>query len=79
MTVFVYNVLKLILFLIPPAASTENVIGASSKQEQCWYLFNQPDKKYSDYTAVNNLCLNFCKGEITTLLGQNGAGKTTTL
>lgn len=36
-------------------------------------------KKYGNYTAVDNLDLSICKGEIFGLLGPNGAGKTTTI
>ncbi|MBO5927052.1 MAG: ABC transporter ATP-binding protein [Clostridia bacterium] len=36
-------------------------------------------KKYGDFTAVNNLCLEIYKGELFSLLGINGAGKTTTI
>lgn len=35
-------------------------------------------KTYNEHSVVNDLSLDFYKGEITTLLGQNGAGKTTT-
>ena len=36
-------------------------------------------KKYSNYTAVDHICLNIHKGEIFGLLGPNGAGKSTTI
>jgi ABC-2 type transport system ATP-binding protein len=36
-------------------------------------------KKYGDFTAVSNLNLEICEGEIFGLLGPNGAGKTTTI
>ena len=36
-------------------------------------------KKFDNYTALNNLCLNVQSGEIYGLLGSNGAGKSTTL
>ncbi|MBE6631554.1 MAG: ABC transporter ATP-binding protein [Ruminococcaceae bacterium] len=36
-------------------------------------------KKYGNFTAVDNLCLNIKKGELFSLLGLNGAGKTTTI
>lgn len=37
------------------------------------------NKRYGDYTAVNNLSLRIYQGEFYALLGPNGAGKTTTL
>lgn len=36
-------------------------------------------KYYGDFRAVNDICFNIRKGEITGLLGPNGAGKTTTM
>jgi ABC-2 type transport system ATP-binding protein len=36
-------------------------------------------KKFGDFTAVNNIDLSICKGEIFGFLGPNGAGKTTTI
>lgn len=36
-------------------------------------------KKYSDFTAVNDISFNIKKGEIFAFLGPNGAGKTTTV
>ncbi|KAJ7345047.1 hypothetical protein JRQ81_000997, partial [Phrynocephalus forsythii] len=36
-------------------------------------------KIYESKAAVQNLCLNFYEGNITSLLGHNGAGKTTTI
>ncbi len=36
-------------------------------------------KKFGDYTALNNLCLEVKEGEIFGILGPNGAGKTTTI
>ena len=36
-------------------------------------------KKYKDIIAVDNLCLEVCRGEIYSLLGVNGAGKTTAI
>ena len=36
-------------------------------------------KKYKDVTAVDNLSLSVCKGELFSLLGVNGAGKTTAI
>jgi ABC-2 type transport system ATP-binding protein len=36
-------------------------------------------KKYGSFTAVDQLNLNICKGEIFGLLGPNGAGKSTTI
>ena len=36
-------------------------------------------KTYKDITAVNQLSLEICQGELFSLLGMNGAGKTTTL
>jgi ABC-2 type transport system ATP-binding protein len=36
-------------------------------------------KKYGSFTAVDNLTLTICKGEIFGLLGPNGAGKSTTI
>ncbi|MBE6678978.1 MAG: ABC transporter ATP-binding protein [Ruminococcaceae bacterium] len=36
-------------------------------------------KRYKDVTAVDNLSLSVCKGELFSLLGVNGAGKTTTI
>ena len=36
-------------------------------------------KKYKDVIAVDNLCLEVCRGEIYSLLGVNGAGKTTAI
>jgi ABC-2 type transport system ATP-binding protein len=36
-------------------------------------------KKYGAFTAVDNLTLNICKGEIFGLLGPNGAGKSTAI
>ena len=36
-------------------------------------------KKYEDTTAVDNLNLEICEGELFSILGPNGAGKTTTI
>jgi ABC-2 type transport system ATP-binding protein len=36
-------------------------------------------KEYQDVTALDNLSLQVCKGELFGLLGPNGAGKTTTI
>jgi ABC-2 type transport system ATP-binding protein len=36
-------------------------------------------KRYKDFTAVDNLCLEVKEGSIFGFLGHNGAGKTTTL
>jgi ABC-2 type transport system ATP-binding protein len=36
-------------------------------------------KKYQDVTALDDLSLQICKGELFGLLGPNGAGKTTTI
>lgn len=36
-------------------------------------------KRFKDVTAVDNLNLSVCKGELFSLLGVNGAGKTTTI
>ena len=36
-------------------------------------------KKFSDFTAVNNLTFNVNKGDIYGFLGPNGAGKSTSL
>lgn len=36
-------------------------------------------KKFEEFLAVDNVCLNVGKGEILVLLGPNGAGKTTTV
>ena len=34
-------------------------------------------KKYSGFTALNELCMNVPKGSIYGFVGKNGAGKTT--
>ncbi len=36
-------------------------------------------KKFGSFTAVNNISLEVCKGEVFGFLGANGAGKTTTI
>lgn len=36
-------------------------------------------KKFGDFTAVDNISLNVCEGEIFGFLGANGAGKSTTI
>jgi len=36
-------------------------------------------KKYGDFTAVKDLTLDVCEGELFAFLGPNGAGKTTTI
>lgn len=36
-------------------------------------------KRYKNITAVDELCLDICQGELFSLLGVNGAGKTTTI
>lgn len=36
-------------------------------------------KKFGDFTAVDDLNISICKGELFSLLGLNGAGKTTTI
>ncbi len=40
---------------------------------------NNLTKKYKNLTAVDNLNLEICQGELFSLLGTNGAGKTTTI
>src|SRR5882672_3466041 len=37
------------------------------------------DKKYGDFTAVNDISFDVRQGEIFAFLGPNGAGKTTTI
>ena len=34
-------------------------------------------KKYGDFTALNNVSINVCSGDVYGLIGKNGAGKTT--
>ncbi|MFX1500740.1 MAG: ABC transporter ATP-binding protein, partial [Promethearchaeota archaeon] len=41
--------------------------------------FENLTKKYGNFTAVNNINLEVCKGETIGLVGPNGAGKTTTI
>ncbi len=38
---------------------------------------NNLEKKYKDFKALNNLCMNVPKGSIYGFIGKNGAGKTT--
>jgi ABC-2 type transport system ATP-binding protein len=40
---------------------------------------NNLTKKFSNFTAVNNLCLDIPKGQLFGFIGPNGAGKTTTI
>lgn len=59
-------------------ASTEMLLEPPLNTNNVGITLMNLSKNYKDNTAVNNLCLDFFNGEITTLLGQNGAGKTTT-
>ena len=42
-------------------------------------LVQNLNKKFGDFTAVNNLTISIKKDEVFTFLGHNGAGKTTTI
>lgn len=51
---------------------------------KCGVSFHHLVKSYDSSTgvtklAVDDLCLNFYEGQITSFLGHNGAGKTTTM
>ncbi len=46
-------------------------------QNETIIKFDSIHKQYGDFTAVKNLSLEVCKGELFGFLGPNGAGKTT--
>ncbi|GMS87757.1 hypothetical protein PENTCL1PPCAC_9932 [Pristionchus entomophagus] len=60
--------------------ATVSIVGLSKTYGSSFFkkLFDCKFGKASEKTAVDNLCLNLYKGQITALLGHNGAGKSTT-
>ncbi|GMR40476.1 hypothetical protein PMAYCL1PPCAC_10671 [Pristionchus mayeri] len=60
--------------------ATVSIAGLSKTYGASFFkkLFDCKFGKASEKIAVNNLCLNLYKGQITALLGHNGAGKSTT-
>ncbi|XP_065190640.1 phospholipid-transporting ATPase ABCA1-like isoform X1 [Sycon ciliatum] len=69
---------------VPVAVRTPLASEDEPKHLKCGVSFHNLVKSYDSATgvtklAVDDLCLNFYEGQITSFLGHNGAGKTTTM
>ena len=65
--------------VIQPAINRHKAGEVETAQAKNEIVINGLVKKYGDITAVNNLNLDICKGEMFGFLGPNGAGKTTAI